>query len=83
MTRVDQQHRETARLEQFEQGNPVNAGRFHGDGVDFAGCEPVGNRIEVHRETGKFAHRRVVSIRRHGHKMGRAPNIDTGGVGVG
>jgi len=34
VARVDQQHGEATRFQQFEQGNPVDAGGFHGDSVD-------------------------------------------------
>jgi hypothetical protein len=57
-------------------------GRFHGNDVDSAGLEPIGDGVEVDREAGKFAHRFIVSIRRHSHKMGRAADVDAGGVGV-
>jgi hypothetical protein len=80
---VDQQHGEAARLQQLEQGNPVDTGGFHRDGVDPAGFEPVSDGVEVDREAGKLAHRFIVSVRRHGHKVGRAADVDAGGVGVG
>ncbi len=40
--RVDQQHREAARLQELEQRYPVHAGRFHRYGIDAAAIEPVG-----------------------------------------
>ncbi|CAE6873121.1 hypothetical protein R69658_08256 [Paraburkholderia aspalathi] len=83
MTRIDQHDRETTRLQQFEHSNPVHAGRFHCDSVDPAGLEPVGHGVEVRRETGKFAHRFIVAIRRYRHKVGRAADVDAGGIGMG
>ncbi len=83
VARVDQQHGEAARLQQLEQRDPVHAGGFHGDGVDPAGLEPIGDGVKVDREAGKLAHRFLVSVRRHGHKMGRAADVDAGGIGVG
>jgi len=83
VARIDQQHREAARLQQLEQGDPVHAGGFHGDGVDPAGPEPIGQGVEVYREAGKLAHRFIVSIRRHGHEVGRGSDVDAGRVGVG
>ena len=56
VARIDQQHRETARFHQFEQGDPVHAGGFHGDGVDFAGCEPLSNAL---RATVKLGNSRI------------------------
>lgn len=46
---LDQQHLETARLEQLEQRDPVDAGRFHNNGSDVAGPQPVGQSDEVGR----------------------------------
>src|SRR5207247_1851537 len=37
---------------------------------------------EVDREARKLAHRFIVAIRRHGHKVRRAADVDAGGVGV-
>jgi hypothetical protein len=37
----------------------------------------------VDGEAGKFAHRLVVSNGRHRHEVGRAADVDAGGVGVG
>ena len=60
VARVHQQNREAARLQQLEQGDPMalgqplDAGRFHGDGVDPTGIEPVGDGVEVDREAGKL-----------------------------
>lgn len=48
-----------------------------------ASLEPVGDGIEVDREAGKLAHRFIVSIRRHGHEVGRAADVDAGGMGMG
>ena len=94
MTRIDEQHGETARLQQLEQGDPValgqplDTGRFHGHGVDRAGLEPIGQGVKVDREAGKLAHRLIVSVRRDGHKVRRATDVDgprpapAGGIGV-
>ena len=76
-------HREAARLQQLEQRDPVHAGGFHGDGIDLARREPIGQGIEVSREAGKLVHRLVVSIRGHGHEVGGASDVDAGGIGVG
>lgn len=80
---IDQQDGEAARFEQFVQRDPVHAGRFHGDGVDMAGIEPVGQVVQIGGEAGKFAHRLLVSIRRHGHVVRGAADVDSGCVGVG
>ena len=45
--------------------------------------EPVGGGVEVNGEAWKLAHWLIVSIRRNGHKVGRATDVDAGCVGVG
>src|SRR3989338_4768851 len=52
---VDEQDGEAARFQQLEQRNPVHAGGFHGDRVDAAGFEPVGQGVEVDREAPKLS----------------------------
>ena len=47
LARIDQQHLEAARFEHLEQGDPIDARGFEGDGGDVAGPEPVGQRVEV------------------------------------
>lgn len=64
-------------------GNPVHSGGFDGHGVDAAGLEPVDDGVEVDREAGKLAQRFIAPIRRRGHKMGCAVDVNAGGVGVG
>ena len=83
VARVDQQHGEAARLQQFKQRNPVHARGFHGDRVDAASHEPVGQGIEVDREAGKLTYRFIVPVGRHGDIVGGAADVDAGGVGVG
>ena len=69
-------------------GQPLSAARFHGDGVDPRGLELLGDGIEVDREAGKLAHWLIVSVRRDGHKVRRATDVDgprpapAGGIGV-
>jgi hypothetical protein len=83
MARIDQQHREAARLEQLEQRDPVHAGGLHGHRVRATGGQPIGQGVEIEGEAGELAYRLVVAIGRHGHKVGRAADVYTGGVGVG
>ena len=80
---IDQKHREAARFQQLEQRDPVHAGGLHRDRVHAAGVKPIGDGVEVHREAGELAHRLVVALRRNGHEVRRATDVDTGGVGVG
>jgi hypothetical protein len=60
---------------------PVHAGGFHGDGIDTAGLEPVGQDVEVDRETGELPHRFVVPVRRHGNIVGGAANAMPAALG--
>ena len=83
MARVDRQHGEAARLEQLEQRDPVHAGGFHRHGIDAAGLEPIGDGVEIDREAGKLVHRLIVAVRRHGHEVRRAADVDASGIGVG
>ena len=41
LPRIDQQYFETSLFELLEQGDPVNAGRFHGHGFYAAVLEPL------------------------------------------
>ena len=83
MSGIDREHREAARFEQLEQGDPVHAGGLHRHGVHGAGLKPIGDGVEVHREAGELAHRLVVALGRHGHEVGRAADVDARGIGVG
>jgi hypothetical protein len=83
MPRVDQQHREAARVEQLEQGYPVHAGGLHGHRVNAALAEPVGHAFKVGGEAVELAHRLVVAMGRHGHEVRGAADVDAGRVGVG
>ena len=83
MPRVDQQHREAARVAQLEQRDPVHAGGFHRDGVDAALGEPVGQALQLSGEAAELAHRLVIAIGRHGHEVAGAADVDAGRVGVG
>ena len=47
---IDEEHREPAGLEDFEERNPIHAGGFHRHRRDAAGDEPVGERLEVGRK---------------------------------
>jgi hypothetical protein len=48
LARLDQQHFEAARLQQLKQWDPVDAGRFHDDGPDAAGRQPIGQELAAH-----------------------------------
>jgi hypothetical protein len=64
VARVDQQHREAARLEQLKQSNPVHPGGFHRHRIHPAGLEPIGQGVQVDGEAGKLAFSSRVSSMR-------------------
>ena len=54
---VDQEDLDTARLQEFKQGNPVDPGGFHGHRGDTAVEKPVGEGLEVSGEGAEPADR--------------------------
>jgi hypothetical protein len=71
LPRIHQKNLEAARLEQLEQRDPINACRFHGNGLHTTLLQPVGQRDQVGRARAEGAHvgrqvRRVVGGRRRG-----------------
>ncbi len=79
---IDQQDLQAPRLQEFEQGNPVDAGRFHGDGGDAAVDEPVGQDVEVGSEGAETAYGLRGAIRWDGPPVLGFADVDAGGVGV-
>ena len=63
VTCIDQQYREAARLEQFEQWHPVPASGLHGYDIDPADLEPIGQRVS---STVKLKNSRTGSSSRSG-----------------
>ena len=55
VTRVDKKHSEPPCIEKLENRNPVDAGRFHDDGLDAAFRKPVNQPIQIGREGTKAA----------------------------
>ena len=53
---IDKKHCEPACIEKLENWNPVNAGRFHDDGLDAAFRKPVSQLMEIGREGSKAAY---------------------------
>jgi hypothetical protein len=79
---IDQLDIESPAFEQFEQGDPVDAGRFHGDGGDPAALQPIGQAPEIGGERRKLLHRLRIPIGRNGDKMAARADVDTGRVQV-
>src|SRR5262245_30153364 len=66
---VDEQHFEAARLEDLVDGDPVDSGRLHHDGVDPTFLEPGGQCVEVARERAERSDVRVTPILRDSYPM--------------
>ena len=79
---IDEEHLHAPGLQQFEQGNPVDPGRFHGDGGHATVNEPVGQGVEVGGEGAETAHGLGVAPRGHGHPVLGFADVDARGVGV-
>src|SRR5215471_3379867 len=73
---------EAAFLQEFEQRNPVDASRFHGDGGDAAGAQPVRQHLEIPSERSKSPHRLLVPIVWDSYVMEFAVDVDPRGVGM-
>jgi hypothetical protein len=82
LTRIDQEDLHPTGFQEFKEGNPVNAGRFHGDSGHTAVNEPVGQGVEVGGAGAETAHGLRVAPRGHGHPVLGFTDVDTGGVGV-
>src|SRR5262249_60485563 len=54
LSRIDEPHLEAARGEEFEERNPIDAGRFHRDGLDTASAQPLAGH---HAPLGKRSSR--------------------------
>jgi hypothetical protein len=91
---INQEHLEAAGLQQLKQRNPVDARRFHSDGLDPALLQPIGQANQVRRAGAKAAHvgwylggmigaRRRSGLGWHGHPVLAGVNVDPGGLRVG
>ena len=50
---IDEEHLEAACLQDLEHWDPVDPGRLHGDGGDANLLQPVGESVQIARETPK------------------------------
>jgi hypothetical protein len=73
---------EAAFVQQFEDRDPVNAGRFHDDRFDAALGEPIGKPVEVPGECAKALNRIGCPIRSHRRHVHRGADIDRRRVGM-
>ena len=82
VARIHEEDLEPPRLEDLEDGNPVNARRFHGDGRDADGVQPVGQTTEIAGKAPERPDGLIAHLGRDGDHMKRRAHIQTSGVGV-
>lgn len=75
-------HLKATGLEDLEDGNPVDAGGFHGHARNAAGREPIGQPLQIAGERRKGLDRIGVAIGRHRDDLFAGAAIDAGGVRV-
>ena len=62
IARVDKKHRKSPGIQKLKDRNPVDAGRFHDDGLDAAFDKPVYQLMEIGREGAEAAYRLTCAI---------------------
>ena len=82
MASVDEEELEASGFEDFVDGDPIDAGGFHGDGVDAAVLEPVGEGVEVAGEGLEDADGGVVAVLGDGGIDFVVTDVEAGGVEV-
>ena len=82
VTSVHEHHVDAPCLENLVEGDPVDAGGFHGNGGHAASGEPVGQAMEIGRERLERAHRGRVPVGGDGDIMRVGAAIDAGGIRV-
>jgi hypothetical protein len=71
IARVDKEHSEPSCIEKLKNRNPVDAGRFHDDGLDAAFHKPVDQPMQIGREGAEAAYwlrRAICSDSSHVHR---------------
>jgi hypothetical protein len=79
---IDDADGESAGLQQLEQGDPVNAGRFQRHTGDPAGLEPIGQGDQVGRVRAEAPDRLGIGTRGHGDPVLGGADVDGCRVGV-
>jgi hypothetical protein len=81
---VDEADVEAAFFEDLEEGDPVDAGRLHGDGRHAAGGEPVRQGVEVGGEGFEFSDVLALGIGAgwDGDEVRVGADVDASGVGA-
>jgi hypothetical protein len=79
---IDQKDFQAGRLEDLEEGDPVNAGGFHGDGGDAGSFEPVAELEQGIGEGLELTNRVGIGTGGNGDPDFASADINTGRVGV-
>src|SRR5689334_4653658 len=79
---IDQEYAYAARFEDLINRQPVDAGRFHRHRINPTNLEPVGQRVEIGRESGEGANRTAVTIGGHTGVDLVGADIEAGCVGM-
>jgi hypothetical protein len=79
---VDEEDLDSALFEDLVEGDPIDPRGLHGDGVDAAGLEPVGQCDEFVCEALELTHGLLVPIFGNRDPVAFAPDVDSSGVEV-
>ncbi len=82
LTRVDQDDLEAAAIEQFVEGDPVDAGGLHGDAPDAEAGQPVGQSVQVGGEGGEASDGAGVAAGWDRDPVLGRSDVDAGGIGL-
>jgi hypothetical protein len=77
VTCVNQKHLNATLVEQFEDRNPIDSGRFHDDCLNPAFREPIGQPMQIGCKGAEAAHWLGCAIRTHRRDVHRRPDIDS------
>ena len=77
---IDQGDCKPAGLKHLKQRNPVHPCRFHDNGGDATGGQPIGQTREVTRQGAQFLDRLGIAIGGDADPMLLSPHIDAGGM---
>jgi hypothetical protein len=82
IVRVDKKHGKPPGIEKLENRNPVDAGRFHDDGLDAAFSKPVDQPMQIGREGTEAADWLRCAICPHGSHVHSRSDVDGSRVRV-